>query len=105
MPMPMAKSSLRSVASLCSRAAKLGTRSFSSAARYDETYEAEKWEKISIAGIVTCAVLSIYNLSKGHHEHPEPPPYPYLRIQKKDFPWATSSAENSSSHTTADSKH
>ncbi|URE39667.1 Cytochrome c oxidase subunit VIa [Musa troglodytarum] len=73
MPMPMAKPSLRSVASLCGRAAKLGTRSFSAAARYEEAYEAAKWEKISIAGILTCAVLSIYNLCQGHHEHPEPP--------------------------------
>ncbi|RZR90982.1 hypothetical protein BHM03_00019006 [Ensete ventricosum] len=101
----MAKSSVRSVASLCGRMAKLRPRSFSSATRYDEARkpsmfpilfvislfggflfvkdwqlfsfdsadEAEKWEKISIAGILTCAVLSIYNLSKGHHEHPEPP--------------------------------
>ncbi|RRT71325.1 hypothetical protein BHE74_00050345 [Ensete ventricosum] len=69
----MAKSSVRSVASLCGRMAKLRPRSFSSATRYDEAHEAEKWEKISIAGILTCAVLSIYNLSKGHHEHPEPP--------------------------------
>ncbi|KAJ8618744.1 hypothetical protein MRB53_014930 [Persea americana] len=60
----------------------------SSSARHDDAYEAEKWEKITYLGIATCTILAIYNLSKGHpHHYEEPPPYPYLRIRKKDFPW------------------
>ena len=35
--------------------------------------EAEKWEKITYVGIATCTILTIYNLSKGHHHYPEPP--------------------------------
>ncbi|KAI3451878.1 hypothetical protein Pfo_008543 [Paulownia fortunei] len=49
--------------------------------------EASKWEKITYAGIATCTILSIYNLSKGHPHHEEPPAYPYLHIRNKEFPW------------------
>ncbi|KAF5454296.1 hypothetical protein F2P56_023972 [Juglans regia] len=49
--------------------------------------EAEKWEKITYVGIATCTVLAIYNLSKGHPHYEEPPPYPYLHIRNKEFPW------------------
>ncbi|ONK56808.1 uncharacterized protein A4U43_C10F13220 [Asparagus officinalis] len=35
--------------------------------------ETAKWEKITYAGIVTCTILSIYNLSKGHPHHEDPP--------------------------------
>lgn len=35
--------------------------------------ETAKWEKITYLGIATCTVLSIYNLSKGHPHHEEPP--------------------------------
>ncbi|KAF3333779.1 hypothetical protein FCM35_KLT01470 [Carex littledalei] len=62
-------------------------RSFASSANFDEAKEASKWEKITYAGIATCTVLAIYNLSHGHHEFPEPPPYPYLHIRNKEFPW------------------
>ncbi|CAK9184105.1 unnamed protein product [Ilex paraguariensis] len=51
--------------------------------------EAEKWEKITYAGIATCTVYTIYNLYKGNLTHPryyEEPPKSY-RIHKKDFPW------------------
>ncbi|KAH0688892.1 hypothetical protein KY289_016250 [Solanum tuberosum] len=61
-------------------------RNFSSSAHHDE---APKWEKITYVGIVTCAILTIFNLSKGH-PHYEPPPYPYLHIRNKEFPWANS---------------
>lgn len=37
--------------------------------------EAAKWEKITYLGIATCTILSIYNLSKGHHHSPDPPVY------------------------------
>ncbi|GAB2232045.1 hypothetical protein Droror1_Dr00011066 [Drosera rotundifolia] len=61
-------------------------RPFASSAHNDER-EAEKWEKITYAGIATCTILAIYNLSKGHLHYEEPPPYPYLRIRNKEFPW------------------
>lgn len=35
--------------------------------------EAEKWEKITYAGIFTCTVLATYNLSKPHRHYEEPP--------------------------------
>ncbi|CAN6449976.1 unnamed protein product [Victoria cruziana] len=35
--------------------------------------EAGEWEKITCAGIATCAVLDFYNLSKGHHHQESPP--------------------------------
>ncbi|ERN14235.1 hypothetical protein AMTR_s00033p00138450 [Amborella trichopoda] len=62
-------------------------RSFASSAHHDDTHEAEKWEKITYLGIVTCTVLAVYNLSKGHPHYPDPPPYPYLHIRNKEFPW------------------
>lgn len=49
--------------------------------------EAVKWERITYAGIATCTVLAMFNLSKGHQEFPDPPPNPYLHIRNKDFPW------------------
>ncbi|ONK76112.1 uncharacterized protein A4U43_C03F24030 [Asparagus officinalis] len=52
-----------------------------------DIYETAKWEKITYAGIVTCTILSIYNLSKGHPHHEDPPAYPYLHIRNKEFPW------------------
>ncbi|OAY73793.1 Cytochrome c oxidase subunit 6a, mitochondrial, partial [Ananas comosus] len=66
-------------------------RSFSSAAHHDDASEAEKWEKITYAGIITCTILTIYNLRKGHHHYPDPPPYPYLHIRNKEFPWGPDS--------------
>lgn len=62
-------------------------RTFSSSAYHDDAYETAKWEKITYAGIATCTILAIYNLSKGHPHHEEPPPYPYLHIRNKEFPW------------------
>ncbi|KAH0688888.1 hypothetical protein KY289_016246 [Solanum tuberosum] len=52
-----------------------------------EKGEAAKWEKITYVGIVTCAILTIFNLSKGHPHYEEPPPYPYRHIRNKEFPW------------------
>ncbi|KAH7520359.1 hypothetical protein FEM48_Zijuj08G0135600 [Ziziphus jujuba var. spinosa] len=49
--------------------------------------ETAKWEKITYAGIVTCTILAIYNLRKGHPHDDPPPPYPYLHIRNKEFPW------------------
>ncbi|MQL86807.1 hypothetical protein Taro_019358 [Colocasia esculenta] len=63
-----------------------GKRRFSASA-HDDAYETAKWEKITYAGIATCTILSIYNLSKGHPHHEPPPPYPYLHIRNKEFPW------------------
>ncbi|KAL6599844.1 hypothetical protein ACP70R_045495 [Stipagrostis hirtigluma subsp. patula] len=59
----------------------------SSSARHDDAQEAVKWERITYFGIATCTVLAIYNLSKGHQHFPDPPPYPYLHIRNKEFPW------------------
>ncbi|KAK6923906.1 hypothetical protein RJ641_010106, partial [Dillenia turbinata] len=59
----------------------------SSAHPEEEIREAAKWEKITYAGIVACSVLAIYNLSKGHPHHEEPPAYQYLHTRNKEFPW------------------
>ncbi|GFY86683.1 cytochrome c oxidase-like protein [Actinidia rufa] len=48
-------------------------RTFSSSAHHDDAYETAKWEKITYAAIAACSVLAIYNLSKGHPHHDEPP--------------------------------
>ncbi|XP_008790423.3 cytochrome c oxidase subunit 6a, mitochondrial-like, partial [Phoenix dactylifera] len=64
-----------------------GKRSFSSSPLHDDAHETAKWEKITYAGIVTCTVLSIYNLSQDHPHHPEPPAYQYLHVRNKEFPW------------------
>ncbi|XP_030923617.1 cytochrome c oxidase subunit 6a, mitochondrial [Quercus robur] len=62
-------------------------RNFASSAHHDDAYETAKWEKITFAGIATCTILAIYNLSRGHPHFDEPPPYPYLHIRNKEFPW------------------
>ncbi|XP_076950893.1 cytochrome c oxidase subunit 6a, mitochondrial-like [Bidens hawaiensis] len=63
-------------------------RSFSSgASAEEEAREAAKWEKITYVGIVACSILAFVNLSKGHPHFEEPPPYPYLHIRNKEFPW------------------
>ncbi|XP_074574941.1 cytochrome c oxidase subunit 6a, mitochondrial-like [Curcuma longa] len=67
-------------------AAASAKRNFSASA-HDDAREAAKWEKITYAGIATCTILTIYNLSKGHPHHEEPPAYPYLHIRNKEFPW------------------
>ncbi|GAB2283050.1 Cytochrome c oxidase subunit 6A [Dionaea muscipula] len=61
-------------------------RTFSSST-HDDEHETAKWEKITYVGIVACTSLAIYTLSKGHHHYDEPPPYPYLHIRNKEFPW------------------
>ncbi|KAJ8451767.1 hypothetical protein Cgig2_007250 [Carnegiea gigantea] len=74
------------------RGSDLLKRGFASSSHQDAAYEAKeasKWEKITYVGIATCTVLSIYNLSKGHHHDEEPPPYPYLHIRNKEFPWGS----------------
>lgn len=35
--------------------------------------ETAKWEKITYVAIVSCTAFAIYNLSKGHPHHEEPP--------------------------------
>ncbi|KAG0517120.1 hypothetical protein BDA96_09G061000 [Sorghum bicolor] len=64
-----------------------GFAASATARRHDDAKEAVKWERITYAGMATCTVLAMYNLSKGHQEFPDPPPYPYLHIRNKDFPW------------------
>ncbi|GKC33777.1 cytochrome c oxidase subunit 6A, mitochondrial [Tanacetum coccineum] len=77
------RSSLRSA--LRSGAPK---RSFSSGASVEEeAREASKWEKITYLGAASCTILAFVNLSKGHPHFDEPPPYPYLHIRNKEFPW------------------
>ncbi|KAF7809970.1 cytochrome c oxidase subunit 6a, mitochondrial-like [Senna tora] len=53
-------------------------RNFASAGHHSDEHETAKWEKITYLGIATCTVLSIYNLSKGHPHHEEPPLDSYL---------------------------
>ncbi|XP_048128055.1 cytochrome c oxidase subunit 6a, mitochondrial isoform X1 [Rhodamnia argentea] len=55
-----------------SRPSSVPKRNFASSAHDDER-EMAKWEKVTYAGIVTCSILAIYNLSKGHPHHEEPP--------------------------------
>ncbi|EES19098.1 cytochrome c oxidase subunit 6a, mitochondrial [Sorghum bicolor] len=64
-----------------------GFAASATARRHDDAKEAVKWERITYAGIATCTVLAMFNLSKGHQEFPDPPPNPYLHIRNKDFPW------------------
>ncbi|GAB4847159.1 Cytochrome c oxidase subunit 6A [Ancistrocladus abbreviatus] len=85
MTLPKLRSGLQSVLR-GSRSSEILKRSFASSA-HDDEHETAKWEKITYAGIVTCTILTIYNLSKGHHHFEEPPPYPYLHIRNKEFPW------------------
>ncbi|KAL6512905.1 Cytochrome c oxidase subunit 6A [Orobanche hederae] len=80
------RSALRGGAS-APRASSAYKRSFASSAHHDEAAEASKWEKITYAGIVSCTILAIFNLSKGHPHFEEPPPYPYLHVRNKEFPW------------------
>ncbi|KAK1299862.1 hypothetical protein QJS10_CPB13g00030 [Acorus calamus] len=86
----VSRSGLRSMLQrgpLFSKSKNVKKNSFSSAAHHDDAYETAKWEKITYAGIVSCTTLAIYNLSKGHPHYDEPPPYPYLHIRNKEFPW------------------
>ncbi|XP_057528527.1 cytochrome c oxidase subunit 6a, mitochondrial [Amaranthus tricolor] len=72
------------------RSSEIIKRTFSSSSHQDVEYEAKeasKWEKITYLGIVSCTVLAVINLSKGHHHFEEPPAYPYLHIRNKEFPW------------------
>ncbi|KAL5556722.1 hypothetical protein UlMin_038958 [Ulmus minor] len=73
-------------------------RNFSSSAHHDDAYETAKWEKITYAGIVSCTLLAFYHLSKGHPHAEEPPPYPYLRIRNKEFPWGPDGLFESKKH-------
>ncbi|KAL6993915.1 Cytochrome c oxidase subunit 6A [Sarracenia purpurea var. burkii] len=82
----MARSVLRTTLRGGSRA-PTSKRSFASSAQHDDARETAKWEKITYAGIVSCTVLAVYNLSKGHPHYEEPPPYPYLHVRNKEFPW------------------
>ncbi|KAJ4962674.1 hypothetical protein NE237_022613 [Protea cynaroides] len=90
MAMPMMRHGLQAALRSGARTAP-PKRSFASSANHDDVFyhshEAEKWEKISYVGIAACTVFAIYNLSKGHPHYEEPPPYPYLRIRNKEFPW------------------
>ncbi|KAL8472826.1 hypothetical protein ACS0TY_029228 [Phlomoides rotata] len=69
------------------RASPASRRTFSASSHHDEAAEAAKWEKISYLGIASCTILACYILSKGHPHHEDPPPYPYLHIRNKEFPW------------------
>ncbi|KAK2981241.1 hypothetical protein RJ640_030630 [Escallonia rubra] len=113
----MVRSGLRTAlrgGSASARGAPASKRTFASAARHDDAYkkknamlngrsciraaEAAKWEKITYAGIVTCTVLAVYQLSKGHHHFDPPPPYPYLHIRNKEFPWGPDGLFESKEH-------
>ncbi|XP_059644654.1 cytochrome c oxidase subunit 6a, mitochondrial-like [Cornus florida] len=86
----MATAMLRSVTRTAVRGGSqspASKRTFASSSRHDDAYEAEKWEKITHAGIAACTVYGIYTLSKGHPHYEEPPPYPYLHTRNKEFPW------------------
>eukprot|EP00894_Picocystis_sp_ML_P004416 jgi/Pico_ML_1/54933/g70.t1 len=63
-------------------------RAMSSGASHEEEIaEMKKWRTITIAAIPLCGLLAAYNLSGHHEEEAESPPYSYLRIRNKDFPW------------------
>ncbi|KAK3411892.1 cytochrome c oxidase subunit 6a, mitochondrial [Eucalyptus grandis] len=87
MAMAMVRSALlRSSLRGGARPSSVPKRNFASSA-HDDAHETAKWEKITYAGIVTCTILAIYNLSKGHPHYEEPAAYPYLHIRNKEFPW------------------
>ncbi|XP_042493242.1 cytochrome c oxidase subunit 6a, mitochondrial-like [Macadamia integrifolia] len=86
MVIPMMRSGLQASLRRGARTAS-SKRSFASSAQHDDAYEAEKWEKITYVGVAVCTILAIYNLSKRHPHYEEPPPYPYLHIRNKEFPW------------------
>ncbi|KAG9130905.1 hypothetical protein Leryth_006671 [Lithospermum erythrorhizon] len=82
----MMRSGLR--AALSGGSSRSTKRSYSSSSSsHDEAREASKWEKITYAGIVSCTILAVVNLSKGHPHFEEQPAYPYLHIRNKEFPW------------------
>ncbi|KAM7520351.1 hypothetical protein LguiB_019313 [Lonicera macranthoides] len=87
MAMAMVRSGLRNVLRGGTTSPAASRRTFAFSAHHDDAYEMAKWEKITYAGIVTCTILAIINLSKGHPHYEEPPPYPYLHIRNKEFPW------------------
>ncbi|XP_047318932.1 cytochrome c oxidase subunit 6a, mitochondrial-like [Impatiens glandulifera] len=62
-------------------------RNFASSSHHDDAHEAAKWEKITYVAAASCTIFAIYNLSKGHPQYEEPPPYQYLHIRNKEFPW------------------
>ncbi|XP_010913207.1 cytochrome c oxidase subunit 6a, mitochondrial-like [Elaeis guineensis] len=86
----MSRSGLRATA-VFRRGAKSGShpvipnkQSFSASAHHGDAYEIVKWEKITYAGIVTCTILSIYNLSKGWRDwgsERQPPP-PFVEVRR-----------------------
>ncbi|KAM7524318.1 hypothetical protein LguiA_014220 [Lonicera macranthoides] len=82
----MVRSGLRSALRGVQRGTPASKRTMSSGA-HDDARETAKWEKITYAGIVSCTILAVVNLSKGHPHHEEPPAYPYMRIRNKEFPW------------------
>jgi cytochrome c oxidase subunit 6a len=65
------------------------TRFFATAHEHDDAEEMQKWRNISIAAIIACTALAIYNFSgEQHHEASEHPiEYSYLHIRNKEFPW------------------
>ncbi|XP_060188176.1 cytochrome c oxidase subunit 6a, mitochondrial-like isoform X2 [Lycium barbarum] len=67
------RSALRGGASGGTPAPALKRTFASSTSHHDEAREAAKWEKITYIGIVTCAILTIFNLAKGHPHYEEPP--------------------------------
>ncbi|XP_051117823.1 cytochrome c oxidase subunit 6a, mitochondrial-like [Andrographis paniculata] len=91
------RSALRGGAS-SPRASTFLKRSFASSAHQDEAAEASKWQKITFAGMATCAVFSFVVLSKGHPHHETPPSYHYLHIRNKEFPWGPDGLFESKNH-------
>ncbi|KAL1316091.1 hypothetical protein HN51_068333 [Arachis hypogaea] len=83
----LARSTLRTALRGSPRATPPPKRNFASSPHHDDAYETAKWEKITYLGMATCSGLAFYILSKGHPHHEEPPPYPYLHIRNKEFPW------------------
>ncbi|CAN6459375.1 unnamed protein product [Victoria cruziana] len=92
MAQSMARSTLRNLNSLRGAilrrsSPKNADRKFSSSALHDDDHETRKWERITYVGIAACSALAFYNLSKGHPHYDSPPPYEYLHIRNKEFPW------------------
>ncbi|XP_021802417.1 cytochrome c oxidase subunit 6a, mitochondrial [Prunus avium] len=88
MAMSMVRSAaLRTALRGGSRSSAPPKRSFSSSAAHDDAHETAKWEKITYLGIASCTIFAFVVLSKPHPHYDEPPPYPYLHIRNKEFPW------------------
>lgn len=65
-----------------------GMRTFSASGSAEEHMkQISLWRVLTFVGITVCAGLGTYTFTHEHGHHEKPPPYHYLRIRNKAFPW------------------